>query len=239
MFKTRVALLGALTLLITSGIATSVASAAGPYWRVNGSRLEKGSKFINVAGGATELKATVLGLSVTIACGEAEVENARLIGNGTSQGQDSAKSITFEKCKVVSPKQCTSAKIIKTVEVESHLVIFTNAAKEEKIGDLFEPTTGSEFTTIALENNGEEKCPFAETSFPVKGSAVAEVTPEGTEATSGELVFPKTPIAEVKKEGGAAEKVGLEIGGAANKASFSGKFTTNLLPGEKFGAFTT
>lgn len=238
MLKMKVALLGALALLIASGIATSVASAAGPYWRVNGSRLEKGSKFINVAGGTTELKATVLGLSVTISCAEAEVESARLIGNGASQGQDSSKAIAFEKCKVVSPKQCATAKTISTVEVKSHLVIFTNAEKEEKIGDLFEPTTGSEFTTITLENNGTEKCAFAETPFPVKGEAVAEVTPEGTEGSSGELAFPKAPIVEVKSEGGASEKVGLEIG-SGNKASFNGKFTTNTLPGEKFGAFKT
>lgn len=237
MLKTKVALFGALALFIASGIATSVASAAGPYWHVNGSRLEKGSKFINVAGGAAELKATVLGLSVTISCGEAEVESARLIGNGTNQGQDSSKAITFEKCKVVSPKQCATAKTISTVEVKSHLVIFTNAAKEEKIGDLFEPTVGTEFTTITLENNGTEKCPFVE-PFPVKGEAVAEVTPEGTEGSSGELVFPKAPIVEVKSEGGASEKVGLEIG-SGNKAAFNGKFTTNTLPGEKFGAFKT
>jgi hypothetical protein len=238
MFKKRAALLGALALLVLGGIATSQASAAGPYWRVNGARLEKGSKFLNAEGGATELKATVLGLSVTISCAEAGVENARLIGNGTSQGQDSAKTIAFEKCKVTSPKQCAVAKTITTVEVTSHLVIFTNAAKEEKIGDLFDPATGTEFVTITLENHGEEKCPFAETPFPVKGSAVAEVSLEGTEAVSGELTFPKTPITEVKTEGGAAEAAGLEIG-SGNKASFNGKFTTNVLPGEKFGAFKT
>ncbi len=238
MLKNRAALLGALALLVLSGIATSAASAAGPYWRVNGSRLEKGSKFLNAEGGATELKATILGLTETISCAGATVENASLVGNGTSQGQDAAKAIAFEKCKVVSPKSCATAKTLKTTGVKSHLVVFTNAAKEEKIGDLFESTTGSEFTVITFQNNGTEKCPFAGTQFPVKGGAVAEVGTEGTEAVSGELIFPKTPITEIKKEGGAGEAAGLEIG-AGNKASFSGTFTTNVLPGETFGAFKT
>ncbi len=237
MFKTRVVLLGALALLITSGIATSVASAAGPYWRVNGSRLEKGSKETAIVAGATELKATVLGLKTTIKCESAKVENSSITGNGTSQGQDSTKAIVFEKCTVVAPKGCATTENIKTVPVKSHLVFYTNAAEEEKIGDLFEPTIGTEFTTIVLKNNGTEECGLA-AKFPVKGKTVAEVKPEGSEAISGELAFPVTPIAEVKKEGSPAEKVGLEIG-FGNKASFSGKFETKLVSGEKFGAFKT
>ena len=201
-----------------------------------GSRLETGTKPTTIVAGATELKATVLGLKATIRCESANVENSSIDGNGTGQGQDLAKSITFEKCSVTSPKGCATQNI-KTVPVKSHLIIYTNATGEEKIGDLFEPTTGTEFTTITLEKNGTEECGLAAT-YPVKGKAVAEVSPEGVEATAGELAFPTTPIAEVKKEGAAAEKVGLEIG-SGNKASFSGKFNTKLVSGGKFGAFKT
>ena len=238
MFKTRAALLGALALLITSGIATSVASAAGPFWRVNEVRLEKGSKEITVTAGVTELKASVLAIPVTIACETAKAEGASIIGNGASQGQDSAKAIAFEKCSVVAPKQCAlTESTIKTVQIKSHLVIFTNAAKEDRIGDLIEPTTGTDFTSIGLKSNPPSKCPFTE-PFPVKGRTVAEVKVEGTELAAGELAFPTTPITEVKKEGGAAEKAMLEIG-EGNKASFSGSFATKLVSGEKFGAFKT
>lgn len=235
MFKIRAVLLGALALLITSGIAASAASAAGPYWHVNGSRLEKGSKETTIVAGAAELKATVVGFKTTILCESAKVENALITGNGTAQGQDSTKAIVFEKCKVIGPKGCVTENI-KTVPVKSHLVIYTNGEAEEKIGDMFEPTTGEEFTTITLKKNGTETCPLAE-KFPVKGKTVSEVKPEGSEAVSGELVFPVIPIAEVKKEG-TPEKVGLEIG-SGNKASFSGKFETKLVSGEKFGAFKT
>jgi hypothetical protein len=236
MLKMRVALLGALAMLVTSGIAASVASAAGPYWHVAGSRFEIGTRETVEVAGTTELKATVLGLPIKITCEDAVVENSTINANGLGQGQDAAKAITFEKCKIPIPKGCATENI-KTVPVKSHLVIYTNGASEEKIGDLFEPTTGTEFTTITVENNGTEKCALAAT-YPVKGTTVGEVKPEGTEATSGELTFPTSPIAEVKKEGAASEKVGLEIG-SGNKASFSGKFAVKLVTGGKFGAFKT
>ncbi len=238
MFKARAALCGALTLLIISGIAASAASAAGPFWHVNGAPLKTGSKAITATAGVAELKATVLGLSVTIACEAAKAENASIVGNGTGQGQDVAKAITFEKCSV-SPKTCALTEgTIKTVEIKSHLVIFTNSLKEERIGDLIEPTAGTEFTTIHLKNNGTEECPFATSPFPVKGKVAAEVKPEGTELTVGELAFPTVPITKVKLEGNEVT-VGLEIGNSSNKASFSASFATKLLSGEKFGAFKT
>ncbi len=74
--------------------------------------------------------------------------------------------------------------------------------------------------------------------FPVKGTIAAELKPEGVEASTNELVFPGTPIEEVKKEGGAAVPVGLEIG-ENNPANFNGSFEVALVSGENFGVFVT
>jgi hypothetical protein len=231
MYKIRVALLGSVALLILGSVTSSAASAAGPYWRVNGSRLETGAKQAKVSAGATELKAKLLGIGLTIQCEAASVAGASIIGNETSQGQDEAKSITFEKCKLVAPAKCL-VEPIKTLPVKSHLAI-----NGTQIVDLFEPTTGTAFTTITIKN-GSEKCSVAG-KYPVMGDIAAEVKPEGTEVKSGELLFPGTPIKAVKKEGGSEEAIGLEIGNKGNPASFSGKFAVGLESGEAFGAFTT
>jgi hypothetical protein len=47
MSKMSIPLLGALALLVVSGLAASTASAAGPYWHVGGSRFEKGATGLN------------------------------------------------------------------------------------------------------------------------------------------------------------------------------------------------
>jgi hypothetical protein len=236
MFKIRGALFGALALLVLSGVAASAASAAGPYWHVNGARLETGSKEVALKAGATELKATVLGVPFVILCEAASSAGATITGNGENQGQDSAKSITFEKCRATSSFKACTVENVKTVPVKSHLVLIVGT---EGIGDLIEPTSGSEFTKIVIKNPGVESCPFKkEETFPVKGSTVARVSPEGSEAATGELSFPAVPITEVKKEG-ETRKVGLFVSREENKASFSGNFEAKLTTGEKFGVFKT
>jgi hypothetical protein len=235
MFKLKVALLSTLALLAISGIATTAAMAAGPYWHLGGARLEKGSWPASVAkAGETELKAKVLDIPFTITCGASTVEGAEITGNGTSQGLDSAKSIAFEECTIATPKGCAVPQPIKTVAVKSRLVMYDS----RKIGDLFEPTKGTEFVTIAFENAKGAECPLDKTEFNVTGSIAAEVKPEEKETKVGELAFPATPIKQIKEEGGTPTTIGLEVG-SGNAANFSGKFAVELAVDETFGVFAS
>jgi copper chaperone CopZ len=237
MFKMRVALLGVLALFITSGIMTSVASANGPAWKVNGTRLgPQVKKQIKLLAGPTELKAKVTLIAVTIKCGTSKVSNAYIEGNGQGAGLDGASGIIYEQCKVPVPANCKVAEPIRTVPIKSQLVTLAGG---QQIDDLVAPTQGETFVEIKLENNGAT-CSVAGT-FPVKGNVAALVKPEDKEVKQGEagfppeLEFPEKPITEVKKEGGAAVKIGLKLG--AEAASFSGKYEARLESGEPFGAF--
>jgi hypothetical protein len=234
MFKIRGALMGALALLVLSGIATSAAAAAGPYWHLGGHRLEKFSWPAVISAAEAELKAKVLDLPFTIHCASATVEGAEIVGNGTDQGLDTASSIAFEKCTIATPEGCAVPQPIKTVAVKSRLITYDSG----KIGDLFEPAKGTEFVSIEFENAKGAKCVLNGVKFPVKGSIAAETKPEETEAKTGELAFPATPIKQVKEEGGSATTVGLEVS-EGNPANFSGKFEVEMALGERFGVFAS
>jgi hypothetical protein len=242
MFKiTRVAMLGLASLIILSGTMSPVASAAGPYWRVSGTRLEQGKKAvsINLAQGEAELKSTVLLLKTWISCATVEIQNAYITGNGGNQGQGSASSITFTNCRTHEPGNCMVNEPIKTGQVKTHLVEYTNSAKQLKIGELFEPSQGDgtgTYVEIAFKDAPPSTCAIKGTNFPVKGSVVANVFPEGQEPTSGNLKFPVEPITTVKHEG-QERTVGLTLGG--KPATLSGIFGVKLVSGEKFGAFLT
>lgn len=235
MFKTRVALLGLAAIFIVSGSVASVASAAGPFWRVNGTRLEQGKTAVNISAiqFEPELKGKVLGLGAWVSCKVAQTQNAYIEGNGTNQGLDSASSITFEKCTTHEPANCTVVEPIKTKPLKSALVEYTNSAKQLKIGDLFEPTQGTTF--VELEFVGAS-CSVKGTKFPVTGNIVAEVFPENQEALKGRLIFPNEPIKKVKHEG-TEVSVALLLG--LVEAKFVATFEASLVSGLKWGAFTT
>jgi hypothetical protein len=236
MFKTRAVLLGLLALLITSGFVTSVASAANPAWKVNGSKLGAQVKQqLKITAGETELKSTITMLPVTITCHTAVVNNAYIEGNGTGAGQGGAAGITFSNnCTQEGlGNSCSVKQPIQTKQLKAHLV--TYGPQQGKIGVLFEPSQAQEFAVIEFTNKeGELKCPVTGQVFPVKGSVVAELRAIGQdqkqeplESSVGELILPKAqPITSVKLEG-QARTAGLMLG--AEKATFAGKFAAQLI----------
>lgn len=229
MFKMRVALVGTLALFITSGIAASAASAAGPIWKVNGSRFETGDKQIKVTNSNTLiLSSEVSTTPIVVECKSSKAEGAFISGNGTSQGQ--AKGfVVYEKC-IVTLKpaaKCEVVEPIKTSATKSHLVTLAGGTQ---IDELFEPTSGKTFVTLTLK-----ECNLFNGPHEVTGSVAAVVKPEDKEGVGGELEFPTTPISSVKIEGGAAKEVKLSLGPKA--ATFSGSYNAQLFSGEKFGAF--
>jgi hypothetical protein len=227
MFKMRVALLGVLALFIVSGIAASTASAAGPYWHVNGSRLESGAKQLKLQNKTTAVLA-IPSIGLEIECKSSISEGATIEGNGANQGQDKGR-ITYTSCKS-NAAGCTVGEPITTKPTKSYLAI---AATQTKIVDVFEPTEGTLFVTIKLAGGS---CLLAG-SYEVTGGAVAEVVPAGTEAVEGLLSFPKTAITSVKHEGGAATTIELKTKGLAS--TFSSIYGAKLATGEKYGVTET
>lgn len=229
MLKMRVALLGVLALFIVSGVSTSVASASGPGWKVNGTPLAAQAKQkIKLVAGETELKGKVTLLEVVIKCGTSTVLNPYIEGGGQGAGQDGATAIVYEKCTVKNPG-CKVAEPIKTNQIKSHLVLYEG----QKIGNLIEPSQGELFVEVKLENKGTEKCAVAG-GFPVKGTVVSEIKPERTEAITGELAFPTAAITKVKLEN-QERTVGLKLG--SETATFAGKYEAKLESGLPYGAF--
>jgi hypothetical protein len=230
MFKMRVALLGVLALVITSGIMTSAASAS-PSWKVNGTKLgAQVKKPVKIIAGVTELKGKVVLEASTIICGKAVVENAYIEGNGAGAGQSGTTGITFSKCENKGPTNCVINEPITTKQLKSHLVTYGEG--QEKIGEIFEPSQGTEFVSISFKN-GEKTC-STPGPFPVKGKVASEIKPEGKEVKIGELAFPSPFIKTVKLEGQTVEPK-LSIGENPS-ATFSGKFEAELVSEEVFGA---
>lgn len=218
-----------MTLLIVSGFATSTASALGPYWHVNGSKLV-GTRPIKLQlKGVAVLRAETKPTAFTIECGGARSEASTIGGNGTTQGQDKGR-LTFSSCKT-SLKECIAPETITTNETKSYLAL---AATQTKIVDVFEPTTGTKYVEFKLTG----KCGVIETNvnLAVIGSVAAEVIPVGVEQKEGLLNFPTTAIRLVKHEG---TEVVLGMKFANIEAVFGGAFGATLEQGGTFGVTET
>jgi hypothetical protein len=236
MLKTRVALLGVLALFIASGIAASTASAAqpaGPYWRVNGSRLGQGvAKQVKLqAKGVTVLKwKLAAGLTTTIECHQSESEGATIEGQGNFQGQDKGR-IFFEQCKTVfnpASPECAVEEPIRFNQIKSYLAYNPNS-KQQKFIDVFEPQQGSVFVRIKFVG---KLCPVAEA--PIEGAMAGELIPIEKEDQEGLFVFPETPITTIEHEH-QRRTIGLKV--ALEPVVFSGAYGARLATNELWGVF--
>lgn len=205
-----------------------------PGWKIQGKRLGPQEKRqMKISAGTTSLSGKIVGENSKISCQKAVVENAYIEGSGTGAGQDGSTGITFSGCTNVGPINCTVNEPIKTTQLKSHLVTYGEG--QGKVGDLFEPSQGTEYVAISFHG---EKCPkgiVEPATFPVKGSVAAELKPktqkqeqEPLEAVVGEIFFPEQSISKVKLEGQAVEPK-LTIGGPTNPATFTGKFESQLV----------
>lgn len=235
-------LLVSLVAVFTVGLLTSaLASAANPAWKVQGVKLgAQVKKQIKITAGVTNLTGKVATENSKITCEKAVVEGAYIEGNGTGAGQDGATTITFTGCTNIGPTSCTITEPIHTKQLKSHLV--TYGAGQGKIGDLYEPSQGTEFASIGFHGTSCASGIKEPMMFPVKGSVVAELKTRGQkqeqeplESVIGEVVFPEELISKAKLEGQEIEPK-LSIG-ANPSAKFVGKFEAQLVSGESFGVF--
>jgi hypothetical protein len=207
MFKTRFALLGVLALFIASGIATSTASAAGPFWHVAGAKLAQGTaKQVKTQAKLAPIlnMKTALG-ELTMICHNSYSEG-KAIENSSTQGQDKGR-VVFEQCKVTSTiAGCTEvSQPIITNQLKSFLAFNPNN-KQQKFVDVFEPQQGNTFVVLHF-NKG---CFFE--NVEVSGAVAAEIVPIEKESQELLLDFPESPITTIV-HGQQERKIGLTFAG--------------------------
>jgi|GEM_PF-1977885 len=225
--KLKAALLATLALCMVSGAAASTASAAGPYWHVGGSRLEKGIRQVKLqVKGFAVLK--VPAISLTVTCKNAISEGATIEGNGLNQGQDKGR-LAFTQC-ITSIVGCNVAEPVVTNPIQSFLA---NAATQTHIVDVFQEAQGP----LAVVTLVGAPCGAFAGPNEVTGSLAAEIVPTGVEVQELLLAFPEPAITKIKHEG-IERTVGLKF--SALTATFSAAFGARLATfPEKFGAFET
>lgn len=232
MVKVRLALFGALTLFMLSGIVTSVASASGPFWHVAGNKLLQGeTRQIKLQSkGPLVLKSA--GINTEIECKNSISEGANIEGSSTKQGQGKGR-VTYSSCTVLKPEpgKCTVAEPITTNQLKAYLA---EAATQTHYVEVFEPTVGTVFTTLKFAL----ACPAAvRGERGVNGKVAAEIIPTKVEGQEGMIAFPSPIISEVKHEG---ETVPIQLEAIGFHAVFTGIYAGRLATfPEKFGVFET
>jgi hypothetical protein len=226
MSKMRVALLGAMALLVVSGLAASAASAAGPYWHVGGTRFEKGATGIKLQSKGKVVLA-IPSADFSFECNRSILEKSTINGNGKNQGQDKGQ-LTFSSC-TTTLSGCAVAEPITTKQTKSYLA---NAATQTKIVDVFVPEAGEEFVELKFGSG----CGVLAGGQRIKGSMVAEVIPAGLEGKEDILHFPSAAIPTVKHEGVTVETE-LKIGGLV--FTFGAAYGARLESGANYGVAET
>jgi len=224
-FKVSHMLSGALVFLAFSGIATSAASASGPFWHVGGKKFESGTRQIKLQSkGAIVLKSTV----IEIECKNSISEGATIEGSTTTQGQGKGR-ISYSSCTVLKPTPgCDIAQPIIMTPLNFHLV---ETGTQTHYALLLEPAEGVVFVVLKFSGT----CTIKE--WAVTGSIAAEVIPTKVESQDGLITFPTTPITKVKLEG-TEKAVKLETVGIAFTISAAYGARLATFP-EKFGVFET
>jgi hypothetical protein len=227
MLKTRIALLGALALLIASGVATSTASAAGPYWHVGGTRLGQGAiKQVKLQSkGIVIFKGQAFGITAEVTCRTSISEGATIEGRGNFQGQDKGRFI-FRQCTTVSNAGCKALEPITTNQLKSYLAYNPNS-RQQKFVDVLEPQQGTRVGEIQFK-----ECILEAASLD--GSIAAEILPIEKENQENLLNFPEQPITEVVHEQ-QAKRIGLRFAG--EPMVFAGAYGARLVTNERWGVF--
>jgi hypothetical protein len=238
MLRLRISLLSLVAVCAVGMFSAAAASAAGPFWYVNGGKLEQGSRLINgQSKGNLVLRATVLNITFRITC-TASHSVGTIDGQGpTLQGQDKGK-VKYEGCTIATEpeiKECEVAKTLETNQLKSHLATAT-VQSTEQIVDLFEPTGSSQTTAKPFIIIKLTKCGVLSGAFEVTGSVVGQIIPQETESQKGILNFPEPPITEVTHEG-QKQKDKLSFGG--NEATFTGVYQQELQGATPFGVKKT
>jgi len=162
-----------------SAVAVASASAKEPRWKVGGAFLGSGvAEAFTSTSGASKLR--VPARSLVLNC-KKDSGTGKIVGSAEgSAGTNKEVVVTFEECSVEGAAACVVPNI-KTAKLKSELVWLAKTGNAA--GDRLTPESGEVFTTILIEGCA------AEGTFPVKGEALGEALPDGTEASPGTLKF--------------------------------------------------
>jgi hypothetical protein len=225
-FRVRLATL--MVLVLGSLLACQSASAVELIWKVNGSKLEAGKTKEFTAKRAKNyiLNGTASSVPVEIEC-ETQTSEGGLITGGFP-GTDQA-TLNLSKCKVLKPAKCT---VTEPIPVAAATELVENTAKT-KILDLFKPKNGVTFSTVVIKGASCEA--GKELTAELKGTILAEVSPEKSEVVTGKLKFTVTAPKEYVNSKSETKATGLTFAG--NEASLVGESSVELTTKEVFGAF--
>jgi hypothetical protein len=237
---------GVLAALALSAVASASASAAeGPFFKVAGTRLASGStrSIINTAASKNfVLKAGTDVVTCTKVKTSTAAGAAAILGStGANAGKDD-EIVEFSGCTVAG--NGTPCAVTEPIVANTKTTLaYSASAKTGVILDLFEPASGTTFTTISFTGSGCEV-----TSTKVEGTVAAEawtggaaisVGSEPAEAKVGELNYPATAIKKAWTEASGTlteHAVSLKAFGVA--ASLEGRATFDLNGEPVWGVYT-
>jgi hypothetical protein len=237
MMRGRTLGLAIIALLALSAVVATAAQAEEPFWKVAGKRLGEGeTKEVSIK--ATKSFVLKAG-TATVTCTEASVKKGgHIVGSKEATAGGNVNIVIVSKCSVSG--NGTGCKVEKeeiTTTEELDTLAFNTA--KTLLDDYFIPKSGSVFATIHFE--GAEcgvktaKVEGSTAAEVLSGGKAVEVGKEPAEATTLELVFPKTQIKTVIVNG-KETSVGLKAFGFA--ATFEGAASMELVSKEVFGAYT-
>jgi hypothetical protein len=222
-------LLSLSALIAVGGNLPSVASAAPELvWRVNHNLLKAGETRKAEGKNTTNtlIKATIAGVNINSECTTEKLSGALIEGGTPGRG---VGTLEYEGCTIQKPEHCA----VKNPVIAKTRSEFVQDPTETKIYTLFSPAVGTTYTEITLEASGGA-CVLAGT-YPIKGSLLAEISPEKEEVLSGKVILPTTALTKYKNLAKEEKTAGLSIGG--NLVTMSGQSEGKLESGEIAGVF--
>ena len=166
------------------------------------SLLRHGGLVVLISGGEYKLKSKLAGATATITCKKMKAKKPLITGG--EPGKSEAESLEYTECVSTAPTKCTvnslgaPAGTINTEPLDAELV--ENTAKTE-ILNLFLPKNGKKFVGILYLNNGAEVCALKGNEFPIEGTSLTLIDPQGTEAEDQTLLSEPTSKEYINSKG--------------------------------------
>lgn len=207
-----------------SGVAAAEASPIEFAWKVGGEMLASGAsrEVTSNAKSAQVLKTT----GVEITCREVATPGARIAGGvaGTS-----SETVEFQRCAVQEPSGCRVKEEKITSRPLKDEIVEGVGSSAGRVLVVFMPAEGETFAEPKL--SGGLLC----ISVAVKGSLLAEPSPQKQEATTVTLKFEPAEAKRYRNSKEEERPAGLTVGEDA--VTVAGEDETALAGGEAFGAF--
>lgn len=207
-----------------------------PFWSVGGARLEAGKTHNFTAKAAKEegVKLEAKALGASIKCTTVEAKGGSLSGSSEGEPGTAKATVAFSKCTTTGNGE--GCKVKEPIESKALRAEQVTNSTGKKLETLFSPEAGETLMTLTFEG---AKCTTKETNTTGQwvaedvtdpGEEVVELETAPKEATSWNLRFPTSSIAEVTKyKAGKEEKAKVkELRAFGFAAVFSGTVLVSL-----------